>query len=433
MKQVSSCVLALLLFAPHINYSYELHTLKQLTKANFDMKHNPAWIEELNQCVSSIKKPQVPVSSVQQLPLAHKFPGLRVSYVKLCTLPTPVIKLEQLSKEIEASIYIKCDDQSGSAHYGGNKPRKLEFELGRALNRDATSIITFGCAGSNHAVATSEWATQLGLQPICMLKPQANSHVVRKNLLLHQTIGTELHYAPDNDTRKVVTFGVWLDLINAGKRPYIIPTGGSTPLGALGFVNAAFELKEQIDNGLMPEPDYIYVACGSCATTAGLLLGCKLAGLKCKIIAIAVEPEEKVGEFYEGISTLFKKTNQLLHSLTNGQAPLVDLCEDDFEINLNFAGPDYAIFTPECIAARDLLKKTEGITTEGTYTGKALAALLADCTSKKTDRKKMLFWNTYCGQDFSSRIEYADYKKLPECFYPYFEQDVQALDYNGKA
>jgi len=72
---------------------------------------------------------------------------------------------------------------------------------------------------------------------------------------------------------------------------YFIPTGGSTPLGALGFVNAAFELKEQIDAGILPMPDYIYVACGSVGTTVGLLLGCKAAQLPIKIIAVAVEPK----------------------------------------------------------------------------------------------------------------------------------------------
>ena len=420
----------------HDGYTRELQTIKKLASANFVMKHNPEWIEELN--IAAIKeKPELKSQledSCAILPLARKFPSLRVPYIQLCDLPTPVERLEHLSWQTGAKIFIKRDDLTGGYDligkeiYGGNKPRKLGFELAHALSNGADSIITFGCAGSNHAIATSVHASRLGLKPICMLKPQPNSHVVRKNLLLHLANGTQLHYAPNNDTRKIATFAVWNDFINKGEYPYIIPTGGSTPLGTLGFVDAALELSEQIDAGLIPKPDYMYVACGSCATTAGLLLGFKLAGLKCKVIAVAVEPEETPGEFKENIATLFNKTNQLLHSLTNGQAPIVDLESEDYEINLDFTGPDYAVFTAECVAARDLLKRAENITIEGTYTGKALAALLHDIVTKKIENKTILFWNTYCDADFANRIADADYKNLPTCFHAYFEEDVQELD-----
>lgn len=404
--------------------------IKILAGNNFAMKHNPDWIEQLNQSIyqENLDITKMLENSCLTLPLAKQFPAFRIPHISLCKLPTPVQKLEQLSKEFSTNIVIKRDDMTGGQLYGGNKPRKLEFELARALSRNATCIITFGCAGSNHAVATSEFASYLGLRPICMLKPQANSHVVQKNLLLHLASGTQLHYAPNNDVRKITTFSTWLDLVNNGEFPYIIPTGGSTPLGTLGFVNAAFELKEQIDAGLLPMPDYVYVACGSCATTVGLLLGFKALNLPIKVIAVAVEPEEALLEFENNISKLFKATNALLNTITDNTFPIMELKPEDLEINLNFTGPEYAVFTPECIAARELLREKENIIIDGTYTAKAFAALLDDIKSKKTENKTVLFWNTYCGLNFSTRLANCDYKKLPACFHPYFEEDVQELD-----
>jgi D-cysteine desulfhydrase len=412
------------------SYACEPSKVKTIFGNNIEMKHNPEWIEQLNQAIAqedpALKKKLE--DNCAALPLAKQFPALRIPHISLCTLPTPVQKLENLSKELGATVFIKRDDMTGGQSYGGNKPRKLALELARALSHRANTVITFGCAGSNHAVATSEHARNLGLEPICMLKPQANSQVVRKNLLLHLANGTELHYAPNNDVRKVLTISTWVDVVNKGLRPYIIPTGGSTPLGTVGFVNAACELKEQIDAGLIPMPDYVYVPCGSCATTVGLTLGFKALNLPIKVIAIAVEPEEEQQEFKTTITKLFKATNELLNKVTNGTFPILQLKSEDIEINLNFTGPEYAVFTQEGIVARELLKKTEAITIDGTYTCKAFAALLADIKSKKSENKTVLFWNTYCGTEFQNRVATVNYKDLPACFHAYFEEDVQELD-----
>ena len=431
MKYFFSLLVLINGFIFHTLHPYQLATAKSLIGNNVEMKHNPEWIEQLNQAASQEDSDMKKIleDSCTILPLAKEFPALKVAHISLCKLPTPVQKLENLSRELGTNLFVKRDDMTGGECYGGNKPRKLEFELARALCHRAKSIITFGCAGSNHAVATSEYARKLGLKPVCMLKPQANSYVVQKNLRMHLANGTELHYSPNNDVRKIATISTWLDLMNNGQQPYVIPTGGSTPLGALGFVNAAFELKEQIDAGLIPMPDYIYVPCGSCATTVGLLLGCKAAGLTSKIMAIAVEPEEEPQEFKTNITKLFKATNELLNKVTNNTFPILEINpEKDIEINLNFTGPEYAVFTPEGIAARELLKNTETITIDGTYTCKAFAALLADIKSKKSANKTVLFWNTYCGTEFQNRVASVNYKDLPACFHAYFEEDVQELD-----
>lgn len=424
-KIIVTGTLALFFVSAH---AFDLKNL--CSTLDIHVHNNGQWISQLNQyaTISNAKALMTKVTK-NNMPLFDSYPLLQtLPHVTLCNLPTSIQQLNKLGAHLNTqNLWIKRDDVTGIL-YGGNKPRKLEFELGNALKQGADAIITFGCAGSNHAVACSEYARMLGLKPICMLKPQKNSHTVRKNLLLHQTIGTELHYYPDNETRKVGTVSHWLDIYNQmGKFAYIIPTGGSTPLGTVGFVNAAFELKKQIDNGVMPAPDYIYLPCGSAATTAGLLLGCTAVGLTTKIVAVAIEPEDKPNQLLDSVVKLFHEANELLHE-TDPSFMVFECPMQNLEIKTQYAGPNYAEFTPECMEAYHLLKEHENILIDGTYTGKALAALIADAQANKTNESVVLFWNTYCGLDVSHRIAHADYKKLPKCFHAYFEEPVQKLD-----
>ncbi len=389
-----------------------------------------ALIEELNNKGVLAQPANNPLPQAQAaLPLFEQYPGLaKLPHISLGKWPTPIVKLENAGAALGLGQLFLKNDGYDDENYTGNKPRKLEFEMGRAWAHGAKTVMTYGCVGSNHAVATSDAARRFGLKSICMLKHQENSNVVRKNLLLHLVNGTELHYYPDNNIRKIGTLHTWHDYQNThGDYPYIIPTGGSTPLGTVGFVNAACELKKQIDAGILSEPDYIYVPCGSKATTAGLILGCKAAGLKSKIMAIAVEPEEEPSEFINGVTDLFNATNELLRNVDSA-FPHFKLSPNDIEVNLKFTGPDYAVFTPEGMEARKLLKQHENITIDGTYTAKAFAALIADAREKQEKNKTVLFWDTYCGNDFKERLAGADYKKLPVCFHKYFEEDVQLLD-----
>jgi 1-aminocyclopropane-1-carboxylate deaminase/D-cysteine desulfhydrase-like pyridoxal-dependent ACC family enzyme len=244
-------------------------------------------------------------------------------------------------------------------------------------------------------------------------------------LLTHLKYRSELHYSPNNDIRKLTTLAIWLEHYKKdGQVPYIIPTGGSNMIGALGFVTAAFELAAQIKAGVMPMPTLIYVPTGSCGTTAGLLLGCKAAGITAQIVAVAVEPDEDP-TFAQNIEKLFTDMNLHLHRL-DATFPIFTYGEKDIRIDLGFTGPDYGIFTTEGIQAAELLQKSEGITLEGTYTAKAFAGLLHDV--KTMAKATVLFWNTYCGFDFSEQLDGLDYKKLPRVFHDYFDdKNLQPL------
>lgn len=341
-----------------------------------------------------------------------QFPELQknTAYISFAALPTPIDYIQNLA------LYIKRDDLTGGESYGGNKVRKLEFLLAEALACGAQEVVTFGCAGSNHALATTVHAHRLGLACTNLLKPQINSAVVQQNLLLSLAAETNLLYFPDNNARFE-----WLKNYQAtGACPYVIPTGGSCPTGLLGFVNAAFELKEQIDAGIMTEPDYLYVAHGSCGTVSGLTLGFQLLGIKTHIMAIATEPHESEQAYYQELEDLYTQTNKLMHERDNS-IPLIPFPKDQVTIRFEFAGGDYGMATAEGLEAKELFKQLADINLDNTYTSKAAAAVVADARAGMHHNKTVLYWNTYCGLDFSEVTSKLSYKGLPACFHEYFE------------
>jgi len=362
------------------------------------------------------------------IPLFEHYPLLadKLPYVSLGEFPTPVHKLDLLSRDLGINnLYIKRDDLTGKI-YGGNKVRKLEFHLGNALRNNKKEVLTYGCAGSNHCLATAIYARQAGLRSISMLLPQPNAHYVRRSLLMSYYCGAELHYHRNNIS---LTMGTYYQLLRHklkyGDFPQIIAMGGSSPLGISGFVNAAFELKEQIVKGEIPEPDRIYVALGTTGTAVGLTLGLKAANLKSRVMSVRVvsegiaSPRKMVG--------LFHKTNSFLHSL-DPSFPLFELFDTDISITNDFLGKGYAHFTKEGKEAVRYVEEGEGIKLEGTYTGKAFAALISDAKNQRLRDEVVLFWNTYNSRDFSDVIAHIDYHDLPRCFHRYFEEEVQPLD-----
>jgi len=366
----------------------------------------------------------IPLFKHHQL-LAHKLP-----HVSLGEFPTPVQKLDPLGKQLGLdSLFIKRDDRSGKV-YGGNKIRKLEFILGDTLHTRAKEVLTFGSAGSNHALATAIYARQLGLKSISMLVPQPNAHYVRRNLLMSYHSGAELHlYSNIRFITALAAPAVLYQLLRhrlkRGWLPRVIPMGGSSPLGAVGYVNAAFELKGQILRGEIPEPDYIYIASGSMGTAAGLMLGLKAINSKTRVVAVRVNSDSFVNA--KGLVKLIYKTNSLLSSL-DPSFPKLEFSEHDMDIRHGFFGKQYALFTKEGMEAVALMERYGGIKLEGTYTGKAFAALIDEGKKASLRDKVLLFWNTYNSLDFSKTIATIDYHQLPRCFHRYFEEEVQPLE-----
>ena len=367
-------------------------------------------------------------SGEETLPLFRAYPHLAQTLprVALGNFPTPIHKLDQIGKTIGLhSLYIKRDDLSSDI-YGGNKIRNLEFLLGDVLRSRAKEVVAIGFAGSNHAVATAIHANRLGLRTASLLLPQVNAHYVRHNLLAGYSAKAEL--IPVSNLL-FLPFALIAKLLKAkmklGRFPKIIPPGGSSPLGVAGYVSAAFELKEQILAGEMPEPDRIYLAMGSMGTATGLILGLKVAGIKSEVIAVRV-----IGNLFANtrrMARLFNATSSLLHK-SDPAFPKVIIGPAQINIRDDCLGDGYARFTEKAVKAAALMEKSTGIRLNGAYSAKGFSALLDDAERQILNGQTVLFWNTFNSRELSAKTAQVDYRQLPEPLHRYFEEEVQPLD-----
>jgi 1-aminocyclopropane-1-carboxylate deaminase/D-cysteine desulfhydrase-like pyridoxal-dependent ACC family enzyme len=359
------------------------------------------------------------------IPLFRHYPLLseKLPYVTLGGFPTPVRKLDRLARDTGINqLYIKRDDLSGKL-YGGNKMRKLEFILGHALHSGIKEVLTFGFMGANHAMATAVTAQQVGLRSISMMMPEPQLRYACSNLLMTYYCGAELHHQRNKQLLILATaYQLIRHKIKNGRLPLFISGYSTSPLGATGFVNAAFELKEQVMAGEIPEPDYIYVGKGTGGTTAGLMLGIKVAKLKSRVVSVSANDKRTFNA--RKICQLHDKTALLLCSL-DPSFPRFECSEADLDIRYDFVGRGYACPTEEGLKAMSLMEKNEEIKLDSTYTAKAFACLLDDAGKGYLRDKVVLFWNTYNSRDFSDAIATVDYHRLPRGFHRYFERDGQ--------
>jgi D-cysteine desulfhydrase len=336
-----------------------------------------------------------------------------------CTrLPTRVHRLERFGAAVGAhELWIKRDDET-SPLYGGNKPRKLDFLLGDALARGKRTVMTFGGIGTNHGLATAVFARQHELRTILLLLHQPVTAKVRRMLLTYQALGAELHCAPA--LAQVVVKGLALCAreLARGGLPYIIQTGGTSPLGVLGYINAALELKEQIDAGELPAPDWIFVPTGSGGTVAGLVAGCRLAGLPTRVAGVLVTDILPPPTW-----RLARLANQALALLARAAAdvPAVRVTTADVHIVRGYIGDGYGSPSDVARRARDALRDLEGIGAETTYTGKCLAALTDLARQPPYRDAHLLYWHTFSAVDPGAALEpLPDWKTLPPSFHQFF-------------
>lgn len=361
------------------------------------------------------------MSETLTLPIFERFPDLRyrTGHISFARLPTPLEchRGDDLGLRCR-HLMIKRDDVSG-AEYGGNKVRKLEFLLGDARRTGAAGVLTFGVAGSNHALATSIYARACGLRSHSMLTRQSNAAYVRRNLLAGLHSGAHLHACESEEEAGRLAVMIAESAARDGERLVAIPGGGSSPLGCLGFVNAGLELAGQIRTGSLPVPDTIYLALGTVGTAAGLTVGLRLAGLDTRIVAVRVVREDIA-------------TPSRFARLARGACELVgETCGSDVglpEIRHEFLGAGYARFTPAGVAAMETARQLAGLKLEGTYTGKSFAAMLSDMELGRLEDENVLFWNTYNSRPLDSHAMALDYHRLPEPFHYYFENPLQELD-----
>jgi len=335
-------------------------------------------------------------------PLTSHFPGTAsLACTGIATLPTPIEPLPALAEKLGLTrLLIKRDDLTNPV-YGGNKVRKLEYLLGAALADDRRAVITTGAYGSNHCLATAVHARALGLEVHVVLSPQEPGPFAAATLLAHAALGTVMHPVDTWDGHDEVARVASELTARDGVEPYVIPMGGSSPLGVVGYVNAAIEVADQlrelnadIDAADLCDylrPDVIYVAAGTLGTAIGLAIGLAAIGAHTRVIAVRVTPGGvATGEVAEQLAV---DTITLLGSI--GPAfPSLTYADLNFELRHDFYEPGYGVPTPETEEAV-ALAAAHGITLETTYTGKAFAAMVADARAGTLEDSQVLFWDTY--------------------------------------
>lgn len=356
----------------------------------------------------------------------QRIPALKdyVDWTPLGEFPTPVQKLEGICRtEGLTDFYVKRDDLS-SSHYGGNKVRKLEFLLAHAKARGRNCLITFGAAGSNHVVATVIHGKRLGIKTIAVMFPQPNAAYVRKNLLLDYLHGAVFCVAPTMSALPIAFLKALRESFDRERMtpPYIIPPGGSNARGCLGYVNCALEIKKQIDDGQLPEPEFIFVTLGSSGTAAGLILGVKLTGMSSRVVSVRVVEKpvcnRTVLNFHVNNARRFIAKRSPWTQIKKFRAEDILVVDD-------FAGERYAQFTPEAIEAVRKARELDGLKLECTYTGKTLAGALDFIHRNGLEKRPSLFINTYNSVDLYPTVSFQDYRALPEELHNYFESPLQ--------
>ncbi|MDG2095218.1 MAG: pyridoxal-phosphate dependent enzyme [Phycisphaerales bacterium] len=280
------------------------------------------------------------------------------AFVPLGSWPSPVRELSN----IRSDLWIK-DDGDIHSSYGGNKVRKLEYLLAGCEKE----IVTFGAMGSHHALATAVHGTSLGHQVSVVTHPRHYS-VHAEQVLLATMSMASMHPCDSHESAHE-------QLRVLGEDRTVIPAGGSSPIGSLGFVRAAIELGEQVKRGELPAPRRIYVAAGTAGTLAGLAVGLPMAGLDTTVIGVRVVPEAWLT--LADVESLCRQTSDLLH-----------VEPGPWQLDDRWLGEGYSVETD---SGREAVKKAGewNLNLETCYTGKAMAAAMHDSGGPD------LFWQTH--------------------------------------
>ena len=299
--------------------------------------------------------------------------------LRFAHLPTPIENLTRLSEAFPGvHLLVKRDDLTGLA-FGGNKTRKLEFLVAEAQSQQADTLITAGALQSNHCRQTAAAAAKFGFHCILVLagEPPVQPSA---NLLLDQVFGAEIVWS-EVSRRDSVLQDTYEKTRSQGRKPYLVPYGGSSPTGVLGYV---FAMEEFINQKV--EADWIVVASSSGGTQAGLVLGARLFDYKGKILGISIDESRQA--LQERVAKLASETSQLLDSPSKFAA-------GEVLVNAEYATPGYGVMTEAERLAISLFAKNEGLLLDPVYTGRAAAGLV-DLLGKGFFGKDetILFWHT---------------------------------------
>ena len=305
------------------------------------------------------------------------------SALPLVTTPTPVHEMARLRAALGGGprLLIKRDDTIPFG-FGGNKVRKLAFVAAQAVAEGADALVTTGGIQSNHARVTAAVAATLGMRCV-LIANGARQERPTANALLDALLGADVRYVASREERNAAIDDAAAQLAREGRRPFRIPLGASTPLGALGFARAIGEVLEQ-----MPAPDVIVHSSSSGGTQAGLLAGVALHGITTRVIGVS--PDDPAASIAGRVRDILQGMGPLLgvHGAALAGARPIEI--DDAFIGDGYGLPSDASREAQCLAAQ-----REAIFVDNTYTAKALAGLIAAVRARRIPADAtVLFWHT---------------------------------------
>lgn len=304
----------------------------------------------------------------------------QISRLHFAHLPTPIEELPRLSEALGGPrLLIKRDDQTGLA-FGGNKTRKLEFLVAEALDQGARTLISGGALQSNHCRQTAAAAARFGLDCILVLNGEMPDEP-SANLLLDQLFGAEIVTVADRAYRDQTLQATFDKASSAGRKPYLVPYGGSSPTGALGYAFAVEEFMKQ--NG---QADWMVFGTSSGGTHAGLVLGQRVFGYKGKVLGISIDESE---------DWLKTHVSALASGASEKLGERIEFTPADVLANADYCGAGYGVLTDAEREAVQLFAKYEGLLLDPVYTGRAAAGMI-DLIRTGFFKKEetILFWHT---------------------------------------
>jgi D-cysteine desulfhydrase family pyridoxal phosphate-dependent enzyme len=306
--------------------------------------------------------------------------------LRFAQLPTPVEHLPRLSAELGIRLLVKRDDQTGLA-FGGNKTRKLEFLLAEARANGAKTLITTGAVQSNHCRQTAAAARRFGFDCILILIVPKGEDISSNqnqppsgNLLLDRLLGAEIIWS-EWESRDKILQEAFQAAWDAGRRPYLIPYGGSSPAGACAY---AFAVQELLGQDI--HPDWIIFPTSSGGTHAGLEAGARLFGYKGRILGISVD---------ETGTILAQRVAKLAVETADFLSEKLAISPDEIGVNEDYQWPGYGVLVESEVNAIRNFARTEGLLLDPVYTGRAAAGML-DLINKGSlsAGSTILFWHT---------------------------------------
>ena len=326
-------------------------------------------------------------------PLFDKYPELkeRVKRISFGKFPTPVERLEKLESRINVgSLWVKRDDLD-SDKFSGNKIRVMELLLADALNRGCDTLVSMGALGSNQVLSSIVFGAGMGFDIDGIYFEQPLHGYVKRHLLVgarhrvHMTLCKNPNYSP------LYAGYRYLRQRLAGRWPYFIPTFGSHPLCVLGYVNAGMELARQVDEGMCPMPDKVYVTLGTGGTYAGIVLAFKLLGLPVEVVGVRITDLLVCNRLV--VANLLNRTLSYMRK-RNAKVPKIKFRPGDLVFEHDFFGGEYARSTPESEEAAREADEAADLVLDSTYTAKTMAALFKHAAESKLEGKNTLFWHT---------------------------------------